>query len=235
MSQIILTTGRGTKLRQNDSSLMTLNITPKDPKEKSQLNQVMMILEDILIPINHVGIASTDGIKVTIPPENAYMVLNTSETTICVETGEIDYTQHSILYDPYLYEHEDHVDYDSAEFIKTYDIPAGYTDVLPKWYSIKFSYPEFNLIFVRPGLGISLQSHAKREEYWEIAAGEPIVISGSKVSYNNPQGTKFYIPLGNLHTIINPSKDVWVILKETYKGNFDEKDIVRVFNPNHYN
>lgn len=235
MSQIILTSGRGTRLRRNVSSLMTLNITTEDPLKKTQLNQVMMILEDILIPINHVGIASTDGIKITIPPENSYMVINSSEVAICVDMGEIDITQHSILYDPYLYEHETHVDYDPEEFIKTYDIPAGYTDVLTKWYSIKFTYPEFNLIFVRPGLGISLQSHAKREEYWEIAAGEPIVISGSKVTYENPQGTKFYIPLGNLHTIINPSKSVWTILKETCKGNFDEKDIVRVFNPNHYN
>ena len=234
MSQITLTSGRGTKLRRNASTMMTLLITPQDPQNKSDLNQVMMVLEDILIPINHVGIASVDGIKVAVPPENAYMVLNTSERSICVDTGESTSSNHEVFYDPYLFEHESHSDYDPEEFIKIYDIVPGYIDILAKWYSVKFTYPDYNLIFIRPGLGISLQSHMKREEYWEIAAGEPIVITGSKVSYENPQGTKFYIPLGNLHTIINPSSSSWVILKETYKGTFDEMDIVRVFNPNNY-
>ena len=234
MSQITLSPGRGMELRQNTSTVMHLHITTKDPTQKSHLNQVMMILEDILIPINHVGIASLEGIKVTIPPDNRYMVLNTSEVMISVNTGEMDIASHTAIYNPYLYETESHENYDPEYFVNTYDIPSGYVDVLTKWYSIKFTYPDYNLIFIRPGLGISLQSHAKREEYWEIAAGEPIVISGSKVSYNNPQGTKFYIPLGNLHTIINPSSESWAILKESCKGTFDEQDIVRVFNPNNY-
>jgi mannose-6-phosphate isomerase-like protein (cupin superfamily) len=213
---------------------MTLLITPQDALDKSHLDQVMMVLEDILIPINHVGIASVDGIKVAVSADNTYMVLNTSDIPILVDSGESEVSQHQILYDPYLLEGESHTDYKPEDFITKYDVPSGYVDVLTKWYSVKFTYPDFNLIFIRPGLGISLQSHMKREEYWEIAAGEPIVISGSKVTYDNPQGTKFYIPLGNLHTIINPSESSWVILKETYKGSFDEKDIVRVFNPNNY-
>jgi mannose-6-phosphate isomerase-like protein (cupin superfamily) len=235
MVKINLSPGRGTKLRENRSTLMNLSITAGESQSKMHLGQVMMILDNLLIPINHVGIASVEGIKVSVSPNKCYMVLNTSEIPIVIDTGDIDVSQHKIIYNPYLFEHESHVDYNSADFIEKYDIPAGYVDVLAKWYSIKFSYSDYNIILIRPGLGISLQSHTKREEYWEMITGDPIVISGSKVSYHNPQGTKFYIPLGNLHTVINPSEFSWVMFKENYKGIFDEEDIVRVFNPNHYN
>ena len=41
------------------------------------------------------------------------------------------------------------------------------------------------------------------------------------------------IPLGAMHTVINPTDD-WILIKEHCEGTFDEEDIVRVFNPNHY-
>ncbi len=56
--------------------------------------------------------------------------------------------------------------YDPEEFKSQHPVPDGYIDILTKWYSIKFTYPEFNYIFIRPGVGISLQMHAMREEHW---------------------------------------------------------------------
>ena len=55
-------------------------------------------------------------------------------------------------------------------------IPDGYIDTLPKWYSIKYTYPDFNYIFVCPGLGISIQVDSMREEYWEVLEGHPIIL-----------------------------------------------------------
>ncbi|MHA1821748.1 MAG: hypothetical protein ACTSU2_10745 [Promethearchaeota archaeon] len=137
------------------------------------------------------------------------------------------------IYDPYLYENEKHVNIDPDKFREEYTVPDGYIDVLPKWYSIKFTYPDINYIFIRPKLGISIQKHNMREEHWEIGRGTPIIIVGTNVYYNTKVGEKFDIPVNSLHTVINPT-DEWVLIKERYSGKFDEEDIVRVFNPNHY-
>ena len=43
-------------------------------------------------------------------------------------------------------------------------------------------------------------------------------------------------PINTYHSIINPNEDKnkFVMIKERWEGNFDEYDIDRVFNPNHY-
>ena len=55
--------------------------------------------------------------------------------------------------------------------------------------------------------------------------------------YYVENGIKLDNPKGSLHSIINPNKDPnkWVIIKESWSGKFDEEDIERIFNPNHYN
>src|SRR5271157_934363 len=171
-------------------------------------------------------------VSVSVP----FMLLNLGQDSVTFQLSPAPATD-DLLYDPYLYEHAPPPDVDPDSFRQeqvAIDIPDGYVDTLAKWYSVKYSYPDYNLIFVRPGLGISFQVHARRGEHWEILAGSPIIIAGALVTYDVAPGTEFDLPQGSLHGVINPGIDEWVALKETWTGDFDEEDIDRVFNPNHY-
>ncbi|MEJ2250651.1 MAG: hypothetical protein P8Y97_13490 [Candidatus Lokiarchaeota archaeon] len=85
-------------------------------------------------------------------------------------------------------------------------------------------------------MGISIQTHDQRSEDWEILGGKPIILSGTTVYYYIASGTKFENQIGDYHTIINPNTDCteFITIKESWAGNFDEEDIHRIFNPNHY-
>ena len=233
MLKSTLKTGRGTKLYQNSDTSISVNISPSKPNESPQWDEILMILGDLVAPINHLGRNSSRGLQIIIPPFSQYMVINSGKIDL-VLSFKSDSTNHEILYDPYLYEEESHKNYDPEEFKSQHPVPDGYLDILTKWYSIKFTYPEFNYIFIRPGVGISLQMHAMREEHWEVLQGQPIIIAGSKISYDTKLNSQFDISLGAFHTVINPSDSEWVLIKESCKGKFDEEDIIRVFNPNHY-
>ena len=233
MSKITLKSGRGIKLFQNDDVSLAIDISTINPNMPPRWDEIMMILGTLIVPINHLGRISPHGLQIIIPPFSQYMVINSGKIDLDLSFS-LDPKNHKILYDPYLYEHEDHKNYDSEEFKSLHLVPDGYIDILAKWYSIKFTYPDFNYIFIRPGLGISLQMHAMREEHWEVLEGQPIIIAGSKISYDTKKGTQFDIPLGAVHTVINPSDSEWVLIRESITGKFDEGDIVRVFNPNHY-
>jgi mannose-6-phosphate isomerase-like protein (cupin superfamily) len=225
--------GRGTPLWMNGKNAQEVLIQVPKTAPADIYRQIMMISDTLLTSVQNIGISSKKGFKVISPAESAYMVMNTSVVDLTLRFSE-DPKTHHILYDPYKFEHEDHSDYDPNEFRKAHPVPDGYMDTLPKWYSVKYTYPKFNYIFVRPGLGISLQVHTLREERWEILQGHPIIIAGPKVHFDVNPGQKFSMSLGSMHTVINPSESEWVLLKEEYAGQFDEKDIVRVFNPNNY-
>lgn len=233
MESTILKAGRGTPLTRNLAEARKLYIIPHESAAWEAITSVYLIIDDLIAPLNHLGIRSTEGYLVMIPPHNPYMVLNLSSAAFRLET-DLPLKGQEILYDPYKYENSPQNTLDPDKVRQECSIPPGFTDILAKWYSVKFTYPDYNLICLRPGLGISLQSHQYREEHWVIQQGSPIVISGSKVTYDCTSGSEFHIPLGDKHTVINPSTDGWVILKETYAGTFDELDIVRLFNPNHY-
>jgi len=85
-------------------------------------------------------------------------------------------------------------------------------------------------------MGISWQLHKKRNEFWEILGGNPIIINKNKIHYFVKEHKKFEIPIGTIHSVINPNKnkDEWVIIRENWNGDFDEMDIKRIFNPNQY-
>ena len=233
MEMMPLSAGRSTMLYRNLAEPRKVYVIPTESQGWNELRSIYVILDNVIAPLNHMGIRSRDGFMVMVPPNVPYMVINTSGTDFRTET-DLESKNQPILYNPYRFENEVHQTVDSTELFRNYTIPDGYTDILSKWYSIKFSYSDFNYIFLRPGLGISLQTHQLREEHWQILAGNPIVISGSQVHYDCPPESEFQITLGNKHTVINPSTTDWVLLKETYTGTFDEQDIVRLFNPNRY-
>ncbi len=212
---------KGTSLRKNGSKSLAITIGGG-------------ILYDIIMIIG-----STISQKITksdlhVPSDEYYMIINNSNLSDLEIFYDQDISKHEIIYDPYKFENIEKTALLAKFFIEQYDIPKNYTIILPKWYSFKFSYPDYNLIFIKPGLGISFQVHKNRNEIWEILEGEPIIIAGNNVYYEVEKGIKFEIPINTIHSVINPSIKNFVLLKETWTGKFDEKDITRIFNPNNF-
>ncbi len=226
---------RGTKLYKNGQETLSIEFLAEDQGPIAPLiRESIMISGTFLGKIGHMGIATMKGWKVIVPPEEQYLIINTSDKALILNFNQNIEEEHEVLWDPYLYENEEHTIVKAESFKESHNIPEGYVDTLEKWYSVKFTYPDENYIFVKPGLGISIQSHMMREEHWEVLSGNPIIIHGAKVKYNAQPGEKFDIPPFTLHTVINPSKEEWILIKERYSGKFDEEDITRVFNPNNY-
>lgn len=178
------------------------------------------------------GIKESD---LVIKPYSYYMIINNGKRSLNIKYSQ-DVSKHKIMYDPYKYETSQRILLESDWFKKRYNIPNGYIDILPKWYSFKFTYIDFNLIFIRPEFGLSIQVHKYRNESWEILEGKPIIINGSNVYYFVEAGRMFQNPINTYHSIINPNKDKskFVLIKEKWNGKFDEFDIDRVFNPNNF-
>lgn len=223
MIKEILTAKRGTKLRKNGSEVLKISIDQ---------NEMMNIL---LINGNNFKAENNSQLDLVIKPNNYYMIINNGNNTIELSFNE-NISDHEIIYDPYKYTTTEKIDFKPDDFKQIYSVPEGYIDTLPKWYSFKFTYDEFNLIFVKPEMGISFQIHKKRSESWEILKGNPIIISGNQVHYYVEDHSKFENSVNSYHSVINPNrdKDKFVIIKERWSGSFDEDDIIRVFNPNNF-
>lgn len=212
---------RGTCLRKNSSQKLKLLMNQSD------FNSIFIINGNFFIT----EIISKDHL--TIKPNDYYMLINNGNETLDISYS-LDVSNHEIIYDPYKFETLEKKNYTPKDLKKIYKVPNDYIDTLPKWYSFKFTYKNYNIIFVRPQLGISIQIHKHRNEFWEIIAGKPIIINDNTVHYFVENNIKFEIPINTLHSVINPNVDKFVILKEQWSGYFDEEDIKRVFNPNNY-
>ncbi|MFX1596271.1 MAG: hypothetical protein ACFFBK_09425, partial [Promethearchaeota archaeon] len=171
-----------------------------------------------------------------IKPNSYYMIINLGKESLEVYYNQ-DISNHKIIYNPYKYEFSKKINFKPELFKNLYQVPQGYIDTLPKWYSFKYIYPDYNLIFIRPEFGLSIQIHKYRNESWEVLEGNPIIISKDRVYYFVEKKAIFKNPTNTYHSIINPNKIVnkFVIIKEKWDGKFDENDIERIFNPNHYN
>jgi ribokinase len=217
----IIFSERSTSLRKNNSKKLVIH-----PNS----------LEDIFT-INGSSF-KTKAIKendLIIKPYDIYMIINKGKGPIELNYSN-DILNHQIIYNPYSYENSDKINFKAEQFIEKYKVPKNYIDTLPKWYSFKFTYPDYNLIFVRPEFGLSIQIHKDRNEYWEILDGKPIIINGNKVYYYVENRTKFQNKINTYHSVINPNKEIdkYIIIKERWDGKFDENDIKRIFNPNQY-
>jgi len=214
---------RGTFLRKNGNEELEISLDRKDLGKIFLINEVNFKTEDI---------SKTDLI---IEPYSYYMIINKGNEEIELFYS-LNISDHEIVYNPYKYENGEKVNFQPDKFKQRFHVPEGYIDTLPKWYSFKFTYNDYNLIFVKPEMGLSIQKHNSRNETWEILEGNPIIINGNKVYYNAKNGSKFQIPIDTYHSIINSNKEAnkFVLLKERWSGNFDENDITRVFNPNNY-
>jgi len=214
---------KGTLLRRNDSQELKISINREDIKSIFIINGTSFITKNA---------SESDLI---IKSNDYYMIINKGEKEIETKYS-YNISNHQIIYDPYRYLDSERINFKPEDFKQRYEIPDGYIEMLPKWYSFKFTYPKNNLIFVKPEMGLSIQTHQIRNEFWEILEGKPIIINSNKVHYYVKKGQKFEIPINTYHSVINPNKDreKFVVIKEFWNGKFDEEDIKRVFNPNEY-
>lgn len=80
------------------------------------------------------------------------------------------------------------------------------------------------IIRIKPNESLSLQSHAKREEFWYFISGSGIVeIDNEKKDLKI--GDELIIPLGVKHRLTANSLGLEIM--EISYGDFDEEDIIR--------
>ena len=81
------------------------------------------------------------------------------------------------------------------------------------------------ILHINKGEEFSLQYHTKRQEFWKIIKGNPVVVVGDKTEEAH-EGEEFVIEPHKNHRIFASNDDVTVL--EISKGQFDEDDIVRI-------
>lgn len=223
MKEEIIGQGRGTNLRKNNQEELKIIL------DSNHLVNIFLI--------NGNNFYSQNLIKANliVKPNDCYMLINKNDEEIEVNYSN-DVSNHRTIYDPYKFELSEKARINPILFKKKYNVPNGFLEVLNKWYSIKFTYSDYNLIFIKPGIGISIQTHKFRSEIWRILKGKPIIINANKVYYFVKAKTKFINDKLMYHSILNPNNDPeqFVIVEERWSGNFNEEDIVRVYNPNNY-
>ena len=221
-SEVILP-GRSNLLRKNQNQNLMISLDRDKLKDFFLINGSNFFTDQI---------STTDLI---VKSNDYYMIVNIGKSSLRVSYNQ-DISNHITIYNPYKYEHSEKVKFKEEFFKQNYNVPNGYIDTLPKWYSFKFTYPDYNLIFIRPEMGLSIQKHKYRDETWEVLDGNPIILTGNKIYYFVEKGRSFNNRKETYHSIINPNKNSnkFIILKERWSGYFDENDIERVFNPNRY-
>lgn len=81
------------------------------------------------------------------------------------------------------------------------------------------------IITVNAGEAFSLQTHAKRDEFWRVISGEGTITIGN-ISTPTKNGGNYFIPKNTTHRITAGTSNV--VILEISLGDFDEKDIVRL-------
>ena len=83
-----------------------------------------------------------------------------------------------------------------------------------------------NRILVKAGKRLSLQSHAKRSEYWVVAKGRANVIIGTK-TFDVGTEDSVFVPMGEKHRLENTSDTGLEIVEVQYGPYLEENDIIR--------
>lgn len=223
MLEEIIQPEKGTNLRKNGQEELTILIDSNVLKKIFLINGTTFFTQNL------------SASNLVVKPNDYYMIINKGDEEINVKYS-IDISDHLVIYEPYMYESFKKESLDPIRFSKRFNVPDGYINTLAKWYSIKFTYPDYNLIFIKPKIGISIQTHKFRSETWKVLKGKPIIINGNKVHYFVENGTEFLNAKMTYHSVINPNNnpEQFVLIEEKWSGEFDEEDIIRAFNPNNY-
>ncbi len=82
-------------------------------------------------------------------------------------------------------------------------------------------------LVVNPGARLSLQKHAKRAEHWVVVRGTARVTRDRDV-YDLHANQSTYIPLGAVHRLENPGKEILHLIEVQSGDYLGEDDIVRL-------
>jgi mannose-1-phosphate guanylyltransferase/mannose-6-phosphate isomerase len=80
---------------------------------------------------------------------------------------------------------------------------------------------------VNPGAALSLQYHHHRAEHWVVVSGTARVTRGDEVFDLSPNQST-YIPLGEVHRLENPGKEMLQLIEVQSGDYLGEDDIVRL-------
>ena len=92
----------------------------------------------------------------------------------------------------------------------------------------RFTYNELStvkLLYIKKGESLSLQYHNKRNEFWKIVNGNPLIEIDGRIINARPLD-EFEIQALSKHRISAPNDDV--VFLEIATGEFDEDDIIRL-------
>ncbi len=106
--------------------------------------------------------------------------------------------------------------------------PKPYREARPWGEFIEFvrnTPSTVKIITVNASEAFSLQTHTKRDEFWQIISGSGTISIGVK-SVPVVSGENHFIPRGTTHRI--EANDEPVVILEISFGDFDEKDIIRL-------
>lgn len=82
------------------------------------------------------------------------------------------------------------------------------------------------IIIVDADQAFSLQTHAKRDEFWRVIKGSGTVCIGEEPAREAREGDSFYIPRGSEHRATGGADGLTFL--EIAFGEFDENDITRI-------
>ncbi|MBY8988194.1 MAG: hypothetical protein KGD61_07040, partial [Candidatus Lokiarchaeota archaeon] len=142
MKEETIQPNRGTNLRKNGDEELKLFIDSESLKKIFLVNGTSFFTQHL------------KEANLIIKPNDFYMVINKWDKNVKVKYSK-NITNHEIIYQPYKYEFSKKEKFNPVEFSKNHGVPSGYIDILNKWYSIKFTYLDYNLIYIKPEIGIS--------------------------------------------------------------------------------
>lgn len=82
------------------------------------------------------------------------------------------------------------------------------------------------VITVDPGQRLSLQTHARRAELWQLLDG-PLDVTLDECTWRAEAGEQVWVAQGAVHRLGNPTQRPARVLEIAY-GDFDEDDITRL-------
>lgn len=115
--------------------------------------------------------------------------------------------------------------HDAYRFHRTVLRPWGAFTVLQQGPGFKIKRVE-----VKPGAGLSLQTHAQRSEHWIVIGGEARVTSADR-AYTLRTNESTFIPAGAPHRLENPGPEPLLVIEVQCGDYLGEDDIVRIDAP----
>jgi len=82
------------------------------------------------------------------------------------------------------------------------------------------------IITVEPGHRLSLQTHGRRGEFWQVL-DVPIEVTVAGRTWTAEPGEHVWVPCGAIHRMANKGERAGRLLEIAF-GDFDEADIVRL-------